>query len=193
MPDQKGQTIKKKKVGVWKFYEEGKLVLEFDYDTGRVIFQQSIEDRSYYCIKGSEWIPVAKLEVYPRFKGSYIQFYEEIYETVKYPRLAQENGVEGAVFLSFDIDESGQAVNPEIHNEIGYGLDKEVLRVFEKVNNQWIPAVKDGKTLTTKFVVPFVFNLFDSDQIPDISEDLPHAALLDGVKVTLIDSKSSFR
>ena len=44
-PTQKGQLLKKKKikVGVWLFYEDGRLVLEYDYDINRVIFQRSTD------------------------------------------------------------------------------------------------------------------------------------------------------
>lgn len=188
LPDQKGTLVKKNKVGIWKFYEQGKLVLEYDYDADRVIFQQSIEDKSYY-VKGQSWYPVAKLEVYPRYKGSYIQFYETIYKHLEYPQEAQNKGIEGTSFLSFEVDEQGNAVNPKIHHDLGHGCTKEIMRVFAKVSEHWIPAIKNGKAMRTKFVIPFVFSFFETPYILSIADDLPSAALLDGVNVTLISSK----
>lgn len=188
LPEQKGVLQKKQKVGVWKFYENGKLVLEYDYDEDRVIFQQSIEDKSYY-IKDHSWLPVAKLEVYPRYKGSYIQFYQTIYKNVQYPQEAQNKGIEGTSFLSFEVDEQGNAINPEIYHDLGHGCSKEIMRVFDKVKDHWIPAVKDGKALRTKFVIPFVFSFFETPYVLSFTDDLPPAALLEGVNVTLISSK----
>ncbi len=188
LPDQKGTLLKKQKVGIWKFFEKGKLVLEYDYDSDRVIFQQSIEDKSYY-VKGKRWYPVAKLEVYPRYKGSYIQFYQTIYKHVQYPQEAQNKGIEGTSFLSFEVDEQGNAINPEIHHDLGYGCSKEIMRVFNKVRDHWIPAIKDGQALRTKFVIPFVFSFFETPYLLGVTEDLPSAALLDGVNVTLVSSK----
>ena len=188
LPDQKGTVLKKEKVGIWKFYENGKLVLEYDYDADRVIFQQSFEDKSYY-VKGQQWYPVAKLEVYPRYKGSYIQFYQTIYKHVQYPQEAQNKGIEGTSFLSFEVDEQGNAINPEVHHDLGYGCSREMMRVFNKVRDHWIPAVKDGKALRTKFVIPFIFSFFETPYILTMTDDLPSAALLDGVNVTLISSK----
>ena len=190
LPDQKGEMVRKKRVGPWKFFENGKLVLEYDYDVDRVIFQQSIEDKSYYYYynKGERWVPVARLEVYPRYKGSYVQFYETIYNTVNYPEQAKTKRVEGTSFLSFEVDEQGNAINPEIHNDLGHGCSKEIMRVFGKIKDHWIPAVKDGQTLRTKFVIPFVFSFFETKYDVRLSDDLPSAALLEGVNVTLISS-----
>lgn len=189
--DQKGQMIKKgkEKIGVWQFYEDGKLVLEYDYDVDRVIFQQSTEDKSYFYKKNEEWVPVAQLEVYPRYKGSYIQYYETIYKTLRYPRAARENYVEGVSFLSFDVDIDGKAINPKIHNSIGFGCDQEIMRIFKKTKDQWIAAVKNGETIKTKFVVPFVFSFLDAGYILNFSDNLPPASLLEGVNITLFSSK----
>lgn len=181
--------IKKQKVGVWKFYEDGKLVLEYDYDVDRVIFQQSIEDKSYYYVKNEKWIPVAILEVYPRYKGSYVQLYETIYKTVNYPEQAKIHQIEGTSFLSFEVSKQGSAINPKVINDLGHGCSREIMKVFNKIKDQWIPAVKDGETLRTKFVIPFVFSFFDAPYALEFSHDLPHAALLDGVNVTLISSQ----
>ncbi len=190
-PTQRGKITKKKKqrVGVWEFYENGRLVLEYDYDVERVIFQRTTEDRSYFYLDDNEWIPVAQLEVYPRYKGSYLQFYETIYKSLRYPRKAQENMIEGISFLSFEVNESGQAINPEIHHSIGYGCDEEMMKVFNKTKDQWIVGVKDGKPIQTRFVVPFVFSFFGSTYVLNIDDELPPAALLDGVNITLISNK----
>ena len=188
LPDQKGTLLNKEKADVWKFYENGQLVLEYNYDTDRVIFQQSIEDRSYY-VKGQTWYPVAKLEVYPRYKGSYIQFYQTIYKHIRYPQEAMDKGIEGTSFLSFEVDEQGKAINPKIHHDLGHGCSKEMMRVFHKINDHWIPAMKDGQALHTKFIIPFVFSFFETPYILGTTDDLPSAALLEGVNITLISSK----
>ncbi len=186
-PTQKGQLTKKKKerVGVWRFYENGRLVLEYDYDVDRVIFQQTTDDKSYFYRDGERWIPVAQLEVYPRYKGSYLQFYETIYQYLRYPRRAQEHLVEGISFLSFEINGDGEAINPEIIHSIGYGCDQEMLKAYKKIKDQWIPGIKNGRPIHTRFVVPFVFSFFGSDYQLNIDDRLPPASLLDGVNITL--------
>ena len=110
---------------------------------------------------------------------------------MRYPREAQENMVEGVSFLSFEVDKNGQAVNPEIHHSIGYGCDEEMLKVFRKTKDQWITAIKDGQPLHTRFVVPFVFSFLSAGYVLDINDELPPAALLEGVNITLFSNKLS--
>ncbi len=192
-PTQKGQMLKKKKekFGVWTYYENGRLVLEYDHSKNMVIFQQSTEDRSYFYKDGNKWYPVAQLEVYPRYKGSYLQFYETIYQNIYYPPKARENSIEGVSFLSFEVTVDGEAINPEIINSLGYGCDEQMMKVFKKTRDHWITAIKNGQPLHTRFVVPFVFSFFNSSYELNIDDNLPPAALLDGVNITLVSNSMS--
>ena len=190
---EKGQMLRKKKqkFGTWTYYENGRLVLEYDHNKNMVVFQQSTEDRSYFYKDGEKWYPVAQLEVYPRYKGSYIQFYETIYQNIFYPQKAKDNSIEGVSFLSFEVTTEGEAINPEIINSLGYGCDEQMMKVFKKTKDHWITAIKNGQPLHTRFVVPFVFSFFSSDYQLDFADNLPPAALLDGVNITLVSNRFS--
>ncbi len=63
-----------------------------------------------------------------------------IHNTVKYPVIAQENGIQGKVFVKFIIDEQGAVSNAEIMRGVDVSLDKEALRVINS-----LPDFKPGK------------------------------------------------
>ena len=94
-------------------------------------------------------------------------------------------------FLSFEVTVDGEAINPEIINSLGYGCDEQMMKVFKKTRDHWITAIKNGQPLHTRFVVPFVFSFFNSSYELNIDDNLPPAALLDGVNITLVSNSMS--
>jgi len=59
--------------------------------------------------------------VYPCAQKAMLQF---IYENIKYPNKARENGVEGTVVIRFVIDKEGLIQDAEILREIGAGFNQ---------------------------------------------------------------------
>lgn len=59
---------------------------------------------------------------------------------VNYPVIAQENGIEGKVYLKFVIDEQGNVTNAQIARGVDSSLDAEALRVINS-----LPRFKPGK------------------------------------------------
>ncbi len=75
-----------------------------------------------------------------QFPGGERALYQFIQKSVKYPVIAQENGVQGKVYVKFVVSESGKVSNAEILRGVDPSLDKEALRVISS-----LPNFKPGK------------------------------------------------
>ena len=87
---------------------------------------------------------------------------EFIYENITYPALARKNGIEGTVVIQFVIDKIGKILNPKIVRNIGAGTGEEALRVvrlMNKMDNNWIPGKQRGKLVNVQFNLPIKFRL----------------------------------
>ncbi len=74
------------------------------------------------------------------FPGGDRALYKYLMDHVNYPVIAQENGIQGKVYVKFVVDEKGAVGSSEIMRGVDASLDKEALRV---VNS--LPKFKPGK------------------------------------------------
>lgn len=82
---------------------------------------------------------------------------ESIYKHVKYPRLAQEAGIEGKVYLLAFIDESGSVKDVKVVKGIGAGCDEAATEAIKKV--KFSPGVNKGQPVKVKLSLAVVFKL----------------------------------
>lgn len=76
----------------------------------------------------------------------------------RYPRQAKRMGIEGRVFLQFDVAVSGEISNIEVVRGIGGGCDEEAIRVLNK-SPRWEPGKQRGIPVNTKHRMSIVFRL----------------------------------
>ncbi|MDR1918814.1 MAG: energy transducer TonB [Tannerellaceae bacterium] len=98
------------------------------------------------------------VEEMPQFPGGEGELLKFLNSSVKYPVIAQENGIQGRVICSFVINRDGSVVDAQVVRGVDPSLDKEALRV---VNTQpkWSPGKQRGKPVRVKFTVPITFKL----------------------------------
>lgn len=82
---------------------------------------------------------------------------EALYSKIKYPKIAQNIGIEGRVHVQFIIDKQGKVINPEIIRGVHPDLDAEVLRVIKLV--RFSPGVQNGTLVKVKMVQSVNFKL----------------------------------
>ena len=75
-----------------------------------------------------------------------------------YPAKAKTEGLEGTVYVSFVIDESGAVVDPYIIRNIGGGCGQAALNVIQSMP-QWEPGIQEGKYVKVKLNLPIQFSL----------------------------------
>lgn len=98
------------------------------------------------------------VEDMPEFPGGELALRNYIANAVKYPVLAQENGIQGKVYVTFVVGKDGYVKDARIARGVDPVLDKEALRV---VNNlpQWKPGKQKGKFVDVSYTVPINFAL----------------------------------
>jgi len=81
-----------------------------------------------------------------------------IYQNIHYPPAALKQRINGRVVCSFIVNEDGSLSDVTLVQGVYVFLDDEVLRVVRSMP-QWKPALKDGKPVKIKYVMPVVFKL----------------------------------
>jgi len=102
--------------------------------------------------------PYQFVEQMPEFPGGETALLKYLKGSVKYPQIAQENGIQGKVFVSFVVDTNGSISNVKITRGVDTSLDKEALRVV-KAMPKWIPGKQNGEAVRVSFTVPINFIL----------------------------------
>lgn len=109
-----------------------------------------------------EDIPVFKAEINPDFMGagakSNDEFRKWVQKTVKYPQIAADNGVSGAVSLKFVIGQDGKLRDITVINSPDSFLSEEVIRVL-KSSPAWTPGKQREKPVSVIGTIRIVFNL----------------------------------
>lgn len=99
-------------------------------------------------------------EVLPSFPGGRKALESFFEKNLEYPVDATDNGIEGTVDLNFAVDEKGKVYAPKVTSDpVGYGIEKEALRVFSKMP-AWTPGKIKGKNVKTKYNLPIKFQLY---------------------------------
>jgi len=67
----------------------------------------------------------------PHYKGGPKELTKFIYSNLRYPKEAFEAGVEGTVYIEYDIDYLGNVVATRVLQGLGHGCDEEACRVVQ--------------------------------------------------------------
>jgi len=102
--------------------------------------------------------PFFVVEQMPEFPGGQPALLKFISNSVKYPVIAQENGIQGKVFINFVVDTDGGISNVKVFRGVDPSLDKEAMRVVKSMP-RWIPGKQSGKAVRVSFTVPINFVL----------------------------------
>ncbi len=95
-------------------------------------------------------------EQMPEPKKGYKLFYKYVSEQIKTPQKAIDKKINGYVFVSFVVSETGKIYNVKIIRGIGEGCDEEVLRVFETLP-EWKPGRNKGKRVKVRMTFTVIF------------------------------------
>ena len=99
------------------------------------------------------------VESMPEFPGGQQALFKYLSENVKYPVIAQENGIQGRVICQFVVNKDGLIVDVEVVRSGGDpSLDKEAIRVIKSMP-KWKPGKQRGKPVRVKYTVPVNFKL----------------------------------
>lgn len=98
------------------------------------------------------------VEVMPSFPGGQGALMSYLSSHTKYPVVAQENGVQGRVTVSFVVERDGSITDVHVVRSVDPSLDREAARVVSSMPN-WQPGKQNGSAVRVKFNVPVQFKL----------------------------------
>ena len=98
------------------------------------------------------------VEEMPKFPGGDAELLKFISKSIRYPVIAQENGIQGRVICSFVVNRDGSIVDAQVLRGVDPSLDKEALRVINSMP-KWSPGKQRGKPVRVKYTVPITFRL----------------------------------
>ena len=98
------------------------------------------------------------VEEMPEFPGGQAELMSFIAKSIKYPVVAQENGIQGRVTCTCVVNRDGTIVDAQVVRSIDPALDKEALRVINSMP-KWKPGKQRGKPVRVKFTLPVTFRL----------------------------------
>ena len=117
-------------------------------DLKQVVTQAPVEEEKVFDM----------VEQMPTFPGGVGELMKYIADHLKYPTIAQENGVQGRVICQFVVGSDGSVRDAKVVKTLDPYCDKEALRVIMSMP-KWIPGKQNGKAVSVKYTVPIVFRL----------------------------------
>ena len=105
-----------------------------------------------------EEVPFTYVEQMPSFPDGTEAMYKYIYEKIKYPAIARENGISGQVIVQFVVSKEGDIQKAKVVRGLGGGLSEEALRVVNGMP-RWKPGKHNGRAVPVTFTLPIKFVL----------------------------------
>ena len=98
------------------------------------------------------------VEKMPSFPGGEAAMMKYLSDNIEYPTIAQENGIQGRVYVNFVVGRSGAISNIKVVRGVDPALDQEAVRVV-KAMPKWNPGEQRGKAVNVSFMLPINFVL----------------------------------
>jgi len=98
------------------------------------------------------------VEQMPEFPGGQAALLKWIGDHIKYPAVAEENGIQGRVVCTFVVERDGSVTDVQVARSIDPSLDKEAIRVLKQMP-RWNPGKQNGSSVRVKYTVPVTFRL----------------------------------
>ena len=94
----------------------------------------------------------------PEFIGGESAINNFIAKNLKYPVVAEENGIQGKVVVGFAVERDGSITDVKIVRGVDPSLDREAMRVI-KLMPKWNPGMRDGEYVRIETTLPVTFRL----------------------------------
>lgn len=98
------------------------------------------------------------VEQMPEFPGGQGALSLYLAKSVRYPKEAEKNNIQGRVIVSFDVEKDGSIADAHVVKSIHPALDEEAIRVVNSMP-KWIPGKQNEDLVTVKYTVPITFKL----------------------------------
>ncbi|PSL47218.1 protein TonB [Chitinophaga niastensis] len=99
------------------------------------------------------------VEIPPSFPGGEDALMKYLGKSIRYPAVAQENGIEGTIYIQFVVDRDGNIKDVKtVGAAKGGGLEEEAARVVRNMP-KWKPGRQNNQSVAVFFSLPIRFKL----------------------------------
>ena len=109
--------------------------------------------------------PYTMVEQMPQYPGGITELLKYIAKNLRYPVIAQENGIQGRVIVRFVVTATGTVEQVQVMRSLDPNCDKEAVRVVQSLP-KWIPGKQNGSNVPVYYTVPITFK---SQQFTEIN------------------------
>jgi len=113
----------------------------------KAVVTQEVEEKVYNVI-----------EQMPVFPGGESELLGYIGKNLKYPIIAQENGIQGKVIVRFVVTKNGSVDKVEVVRQLDPACDREAIRVIRSLP-KFIPGKQNGVNVSVWYTLPITFKL----------------------------------
>ena len=124
--------------------EEGGVLVE---DLKQVVTEAPVEEEVFDMVEQA-----------PQFPGGQAELMSWLGKNIRYPVIAQENGIQGRVICQFVVGSDGSVRDIKVMRGVDPSLDKEAIRVIQSMP-KWIPGRQNGKAVSVRYTLPVTFKL----------------------------------
>lgn len=123
-----------------------------------VVISAPVSSTGSGVVEEEENVVFQVVETMPSFPGGDAALFKFLSDNVKYPVIAQENGIQGRVICQFVVNRDGTIVDVVVVRPVDPSLDKEAIRVIKSMP-RWTPGRQRGKAVRVKYTLPVNFRL----------------------------------
>jgi protein TonB len=125
-------------------------------------FDENIEIAPQVAVKEEvieEDQPFLVAETMPSFQGGDLNSFRNwVQQKVRYPAIAQENGISGKVILTFVIEKDGRLTNIQVLQTPDRSLSEEATRVLQQ-SPKWSPGKQRNQPVRVRYTLPVEFRI----------------------------------
>jgi TonB family protein len=126
---------------------------------------------------GDDNPPYTIVEQMPEYPGGIDALKAYLAANIKYPAGAMEKGIQGKVFVSFIVSNTGSVTDAKVVRGVDPLLDQEALRVVQSMPT-WIPGKQNGETVRVSYTIPVDFKLQSSEKVAAGQPNMPQVGKL---------------
>ena len=101
------------------------------------------------------------VEEQPMFPGGIQELMKYLQKEIKYPKEAQDKGIQGRVIVQFVVNKDGSICEANVVKSVDPLLDAEALRVINAMPH-WTPGKQRGEPVRVRFTIPVAFHLAEA-------------------------------
>ena len=98
------------------------------------------------------------VEQMPQYPGGEKEMMAYLSKNIKYPVIAQEQGIQGTVVLRFVVGKNGEVTDVTVMRSLDPSCDKEAQRVVKSMP-KWVPGKQNGNPVLVYYTLPVRFRL----------------------------------